>query len=110
MDFFFQILRGTKLAQFGALSKKELIQEGIRKHIRQSVQVRAPVEGDNRRKKKFFFVRHILRVLILIHSVNFNYTLIPICEPNHAITCAEFGAQKKPEAGKNYTTLLMMDR
>lgn len=48
-----------KLAQFGASLKKELIQEGIRKNIRQSVQVRAPVEGDNRRKKGFF-VRHIL--------------------------------------------------
>lgn len=82
------------MAQFGASSKKELIQEGIRKNKRQSVRVRAPVEGDNRRKKSFF-VRHILRVLILIHSVNFNYTLIPIGEPNHAITCAEFGAQKK---------------
>lgn len=42
------------MAQFGASSKKELIQEGIRKNKRQSVRVRAPVEGDNRRKKVFF--------------------------------------------------------
>lgn len=47
------------MAQFGASLKKELIQEGIRKNKRQSVQVRAPVEGDNRRKKVFFCSSYI---------------------------------------------------